>query len=408
MGLNRLTHLDIASNALRSVEPDSLNNLYALDTIALNNNPWQCDCYLSYFKSWLSDTKSALGSESNIRCSSPEVFSDVTLHSIDVESLMCPTRENVREFISVSEKNSTELQFIWSPSQHTPDPSFIRRNVMYGRLKCQSCSDDMFQMAIDTIDNFKIIDIASSSGDNVTMTVGGLVPGFRYGVCVYDTMQKPDEVEADQCVTIRMSATAVDDQSDDNNTEDAKSVESVWPPIWFWALIGGLCVLLAATCGLTMLWKRKHFFKETKPTGNGLYDPPLERYHPESYIPGYTRTAVTMTSHPPPQYLYERNYPDNYEAPIPGYEAPSPVMNYNTTTRTVMSDRTYAECGSAGGHSRSDLRDISVMSGSREFDILLTPQHQHRDDRMLQLPLHESPTSRLVIHLMLFSTYLLR
>ena len=89
----RLSKLDLSSNLLHSVEKGAFTNLPSRLSMELHDNPWNCDCNLQYLKRWLTDTKFVVtSSEANIQCSTPSVFSGVTINSIDLEALRCSPR----------------------------------------------------------------------------------------------------------------------------------------------------------------------------------------------------------------------------------------------------------------------------------------------------------------------------
>uniref|UniRef100_H2YIX6 LRRCT domain-containing protein n=1 Tax=Ciona savignyi TaxID=51511 RepID=H2YIX6_CIOSA len=78
-GLASLSKLDLSSNMLKSVQTGTFDGLARLRTCELQNNPWQCDCYLTYLKQWLQSTQATLSGERNTLCASPSAFSGVTL-----------------------------------------------------------------------------------------------------------------------------------------------------------------------------------------------------------------------------------------------------------------------------------------------------------------------------------------
>ena len=176
-----------------------------------------------------------------------------------MEALTCPSRTDVGRYLSTTEVTSTALTLRWSPSG---DPNFVSRKLMYGALKCQDCQDDTFQKALTSIDNCKIIDWPVPSHDvNVTTRLSELAPRTNYRVCVYDSLQRPANVESQQCITI--TTTSADDAS------PAALEASNWPPTWFWALVCILAILMSASCVMALLWKKKMFFRAEK--GGNLY-----------------------------------------------------------------------------------------------------------------------------------------
>ena len=98
-----------------------------------------CDCYLRYFKRWLESNASILSSEKGIRCYSPTAFSEVTLNIIDEEPLTCDTRSHARKLMTIYNIFSSDFNVLIKGSREMSDPSFIKRSLLYGPLKCINC-----------------------------------------------------------------------------------------------------------------------------------------------------------------------------------------------------------------------------------------------------------------------------
>ncbi|KFO25997.1 platelet glycoprotein IX [Fukomys damarensis] len=62
-------HLLLANNSLRSVPPGAFDHLPQLWTLDVSQNPWHCDCGLTYLRLWLEDH--VPGSLADILCTSP-------------------------------------------------------------------------------------------------------------------------------------------------------------------------------------------------------------------------------------------------------------------------------------------------------------------------------------------------
>lgn len=68
----------MANNSLHSMPPGSLDNLLQLQTLDVTQNPWHCDCSLTYLRLWLEDhTPEALP---HVHCASPGL---ATIHQLD-------------------------------------------------------------------------------------------------------------------------------------------------------------------------------------------------------------------------------------------------------------------------------------------------------------------------------------
>nr|XP_002120213.1 leucine-rich repeat transmembrane protein FLRT3-like isoform X1 [Ciona intestinalis] len=327
-GLTMLTKLDLSSNKLQSVEYGAFDGQQRLRTCELQNNPWQCDCYLTYLKRWLSSTTTTLSSERNTRCSTPQAFSGVTLRNIDQEVLNCDIREAGAFRISDVTSNSAILS--WSNSTETPDPAFVNIRVMSGKMSCSNCSfsDDptngvltvLRGAASDWLSTYSIVNVAGNM-----YKINGLEPNRHYAVCLLDSTQDPKLVTTDQCQDFWLKEPPT--TSAPNSQVDPKSNKL---PLWLIVLCCVLAVLLLLALIAVVICRRRSREKPVLGAGNMYTAPRLtnsrhnrqEYYFPDSYLPGFTQNSATQRS-----------------------------------------DRTYAEVGPGGND--------AAIDAMREFDVTL-------------------------------------
>ena len=341
--IESLTAIDLSSNVLKSVETDAFSNL-KLESIELHNNPWHCDCHLRYLKSWLSSKVTVLSSESNIRCSSPSTFAGVTLNSLDAEALKCASRTNVRNLMSVFNVTSTQVSLLWQSPNQASDPPFVRRSLIYGLLKCESClpedledfdkpSHQQVTSLMDTYSSMEVTETVRSNPRNASIIVDGLQAGKRYSICVFDSEQEGNSVTMDQCLVVETLPKA----------KRQKGLGDVSIPLWVILLCSAMVVLLLIIVGIGMAVSKKR--NSTKSKTPRLYGSGRDDivYDPTAYLP-------SIGSH----------------------------MTYRSTTQrqdyhTNLSDRTYAECGPANGSGTGRSRTLpnSDVDARMEFQVLL-------------------------------------
>ncbi|XP_072438307.1 platelet glycoprotein IX isoform X2 [Chiloscyllium punctatum] len=61
--------LYLQNNDLTTVAPGMFDNLQKLRKVNLSNNPWNCDCHITYLKHWLEDHQ--LNANASVLCSTP-------------------------------------------------------------------------------------------------------------------------------------------------------------------------------------------------------------------------------------------------------------------------------------------------------------------------------------------------
>ncbi|XP_047704907.1 platelet glycoprotein IX isoform X1 [Prionailurus viverrinus] len=88
-------HLLLANNSLSSVPPGAFDYLPQLQVLDVTQNPWHCDCSLTYLRLWLEDrTPEAL---LHVRCASPKLATAHPLGQLTgsqdsgPHALLCPS-----------------------------------------------------------------------------------------------------------------------------------------------------------------------------------------------------------------------------------------------------------------------------------------------------------------------------
>ena len=338
--LQNLNRVDFSSNNIKSVQISSFAYL-DLDSVALHDNPWQCDCHLRYFKQWLNSDESTLSSESNIRCHSPTEFSGVTLNSIDEEALVCESRLKAREMMTIVDVTPSGFTLLWKGSRETPDPDFIKRSLMYGPLRCRNCSIEEFsvfdrwnQGVVPHLEKYSSQDITldlQKDPFNASVKVNRLQSNNHYAVCVFDSEQNDDDVTLNQCLDFWTTT----ELASPNYQEDV-----VFLPLWLIVLCCVVVlVLLIAIIGV-IAWRKRNALKSKTPR-TYLSNRDEHFYPPTSQLPGFPSVA---------------------------YRQASLAHGYGT----AMTDRTYAECGPASSTVPRTLRD-SAIDARMEFEVLLKP-----------------------------------
>ncbi len=88
---NKHVHTAILSSRIQAIEKSALDGLLSLHKLELAENPFICDCNLSWFVRWLqSSTSSAVLSNSlRTRCALPIALADRPLKNVDADEMTC-------------------------------------------------------------------------------------------------------------------------------------------------------------------------------------------------------------------------------------------------------------------------------------------------------------------------------
>lgn len=89
-GLNHLKLLDLTNNAFSIFRPDALQELDRLGNIHihLGNNPYTCSCEISYFVTWLNESRAQVDVET-VRCASPNWLTNTQLRGLSIWVIGC-------------------------------------------------------------------------------------------------------------------------------------------------------------------------------------------------------------------------------------------------------------------------------------------------------------------------------
>ena len=225
-----LKNIDLSSNLLKSIELNAFSGL-RLTNIKLQENPWQCDCYLRYLKQWVERKKIIVSNEDSIKCSSPLAFVNVSLSIIDEKSLRCIAKPGSSKMIQVLRVNSNEVVLQWKSPFLTPDPAFIIRYLTYGPMKCKKCSLDELLLLSDSFSSRRITSFMESysseelSSNQVSINliiVNKLQSDRRYLFCVSNSQSGDKDVTLKHCLVVKTLPSSVPVAQDN----------AVFVPLW--------------------------------------------------------------------------------------------------------------------------------------------------------------------------------
>ena len=328
-----LTNIDLSSNLLKSVESNAFSELHLM-TIELQENPWQCDCYLRYLKQWLERKKTTVSNENYIKCSSPPAFADVSLTILDEESLRCIMEPGSSEMIQVLGINPTEVLIQWKSPFLTPDPAFITRYLTYGPMKCKKCtlndllSDSFSSRRITSfMESYSSQELSSSQG-SANLTVSKLQSDNRYLFCVSDSQSDNNAVTLNNCLVVETLPSRAPVARDN----------AVFIPVWAIILCFIVLLFFVVIIIVVVFAKKKNFRSKTPQHFASNRD--------DVYSSAYLANFYNQASHR--------------------------SQLIHGSCETSLSDRTYAECGPANGNStgRRTLQNSSEGSPTESETLI--------------------------------------
>ncbi|KAI5632559.1 leucine rich repeat domain-containing protein [Phthorimaea operculella] len=133
-----LTHLDISGNSL-SILPASFQSLQKLQELKIGNNPWMCDCRMTWFTDWVEKRKNIIKSDLSCGsgypndmlavlnhtrrfCTTPQLMnkSPLTLKRLQTDAILeCKFSGN--PLPSITWVTPTRKVFHWNPDPLIPD-----------------------------------------------------------------------------------------------------------------------------------------------------------------------------------------------------------------------------------------------------------------------------------------------
>ncbi|XP_078598301.1 peroxidasin homolog [Branchiostoma floridae x Branchiostoma japonicum] len=84
-----LTWINLAYNEITSIEGGFLASQPALETAAVHNNPFSCNCSLQSFREWLDTTKVSVPNNADIVCDTPRHLKGRNVMAVPIGALTC-------------------------------------------------------------------------------------------------------------------------------------------------------------------------------------------------------------------------------------------------------------------------------------------------------------------------------
>ncbi|XP_076818900.1 leucine-rich repeat transmembrane protein FLRT1-like [Clavelina lepadiformis] len=243
--LFHLSQLDLSSNGLESVEDGGFNDFQNLRSLELHDNPWRCNCYLKYLKTWLEQTTTVVSNLKNIKCHSPPHFRDVTISSIDLEVLTC--NADTGKNIIISEVSTHFVRLGYIPDSH--DPFYLKYSILYGTFASENCT--LPSLPADQSVTLVMKKWYTISMESPFVNLTNLDDDTRYVICIitrYDAEITPSTCQ--EVITLKPALA----------TTSYVAAESL--PVW---AIATICSTLLLILGLSFLvWKVHSETKQTK------------------------------------------------------------------------------------------------------------------------------------------------
>lgn len=88
-GLRRLEKLDMSSNQLQSLTQGVFDSLSSLRHLVVRNNPWRCDCSVTWVVVWLKALPTSINARGFV-CQSPEKVRGMAIRELTLDIIECP------------------------------------------------------------------------------------------------------------------------------------------------------------------------------------------------------------------------------------------------------------------------------------------------------------------------------
>ncbi|KAG8557060.1 hypothetical protein GDO81_018318 [Engystomops pustulosus] len=127
-GLGALEHLNLGSNAMRSIQEEAFAEMKMLKELYIHSESFLCDCHLKWLPSWVTSRK--LQSNVKALCAHPESIQNKSIFSVPARSFVCddlpkphitvhPEKtmavvgKDIRFSCSAASSSSSPMTFVW-------------------------------------------------------------------------------------------------------------------------------------------------------------------------------------------------------------------------------------------------------------------------------------------------------